>query len=284
MMRLLSHLAESLSERDLHILHDLEEFRLLTTRQIQRLHFADGHATISAATRACTRVMARLKGHGLVSTLNRRIGGVRQGSAGLTWQLAATGERFLRARRGDPKRRRYSEPGTEFVDHTLLVAELGVQLREAHHAQPDWDITHLATERRAWHAFSGPHGATEWLRPDLHVIATDPDYEQHWFVEADRGREHSPQLHRKAMTYHRYMRSGRYQATHDVFPTVLWVVPGFKRIRELEQIIADADLPQHLFRFDTLDGFIDTMTNRQGPDPIPLPGIFTEPEPEPNIT
>jgi hypothetical protein len=277
MMRLLSHLAESLSDRDLRILHDLESFRLLTTRQIQRLHFADGHATISAATRACTRVMGRLKGHGLVSTLNRRIGGVRQGSSGLTWQLAATGDRYLRSVRGDPMRRRYSEPGIEFVDHTLLVSELAVKLRETERGQPDWDITRLDAERRAWRAFSGPHGAKQWLRPDLHVISTDPDYEQHWFIEADRGREHAPQLLRKCQTYERYMRSGDYQARHDIFPTVLWVVPGFNRIRELEQIIASASLPRHLFRFTTLDGFIDAMTSYEGPEPVPLPGIFTEP-------
>jgi hypothetical protein len=267
MMRLLSHLSEALSDRDLRILHDLEEFRLLTTRQI------------SAATRACTRVMGRLKGHGLVSTLNRRIGGVRQGSAGLTWQLAATGERYLRSLRGDPKRRRYSEPSTEFVDHTLLVAELAVRLRETTRAQPDWDITHLVAERRAWRAFSGQYGAKEWLRPDLHAVTTDPDYEQHWFIEADRGREHGPQLLRKCQTYFRYMRTGAYQATHEVFPTVLWVVPDFKRVRELDHIVMEANLPRQLFRFRTVDGFIDAMTTYEGPEAVPLPGIFTDNEP-----
>lgn len=282
MMRLLSHLADALSERDLRILHDLEEFRLLTTRQIQRLHFADGHATISAATRACTRVMGRLKGHDMVGTLTRRIGGVRQGSSGLTWQLAATGEHYLRAVRGDPKRRRYSQPGTEFVDHTLLVAELAVLLRETARTQPDWAISHLGAERRAWRAFNGPHGVTEWLRPDLHVIAIDTDFEEHWFIEADRGREHGPQLLRKCQAYVRYMRTGAYQAEHDVFPTVLWVVPDFKRIRELEQIITTGNLPRQLFRFRTLDGFIDAMTTYEGPEEVPLPGIFAEPEP--NVT
>jgi hypothetical protein len=280
MMRLLSQLVDTLSERDLRILHDLEEFRLLTTRQIQRLHFADGHATISAATRACTRVMGRLKGHGLVSTLTRRIGGVRQGSSGLTWQLAATGERYLRSIRGDPKRRRYSEPGHGFVDHTLLVAELAVLLRETARKQPEWDIGHLAAERRAWRAFTGPHGAKEWLRPDLHAITNDPEFEQHWFIEADRGREHGPQLLRKCQAYVRYMRSGQYQARHDVFPTVLWVVPGWRRIRELEDLVTAAALPAQVFRFSTIDGFIEAMTNQQGPEPIPLPGILTDPQPE----
>lgn len=280
MMRLLSQLADALSDRDLQILHDLEEFRLLTTRQIQRLHFGDGHATISAATRACTRVMGRLKGHGLVSTLGRRIGGVRQGSSGLTWQLAATGESYLRARRGDGKRRRYSEPGSTFVDHTLLVAEIAVQVREAARLQADWSITHLGAERRAWRAFSGPHGRRDWLRPDLHLITTDPDYEQHWFIEADRDREHGPQLLRKCQAYVRYMRSGAYQAEHDVFPTVLWIVPEPKRRRELERIVASEGFPAQLFRIRILDGFIDTLTNQSEPQALPLPGILSSPQPE----
>lgn len=279
MMRLLSHLTEALSDRDLRILRDLEEFRLLTTRQIQRLHFSDGHATISAATRACTRVMSRLKAHGLVDSLARRIGGVRQGSSGLTWHLAATGDTFLRAVRGDPKRRRYSEPGPAFVKHTLLVSELAVQLRENARFQPDWVITRLAAERRAWRAFNGPYGTKQWLRPDLHLIATESDYEQHWFIEADRSRETGPQLLRKCQTYGRYMASGAYQAKHEVFPTVLWVVPDFKRIRELEDIVSSSGLPRQIFRFRTLDGFIDTMTTYEGPQAVPLPGIFSEPEP-----
>lgn len=279
MMRLISQLTEALSDRDLRILHDLEEFRLLTTRQIQRLHFAEGHATISAATRACTRVMTRLKNHGLVSTLARRIGGVRQGSSGLTWQLAATGDTYLRAVRGDPSRRRYGEPGPTFTKHTLLVSELGVQLRENSRSQPGWGISHLAVERRAWRAFNGPYGAKQWLRPDLHLIATDADYEQHWFIEADRGREHGPQLLRKCQAYVRYMSSGAYQSQHEVFPTVLWVVPDFKRARELESIVSSGGLPRQIFRFSTLDGFIDTMTTYEGPQAVPLPGIFGEPEP-----
>lgn len=273
MKRLLSQLSDALSERDLRILHDLEEFRLLTTRQIQRLHFADGHASVSAATRACTRVMGRLKGHELVSTLGRRIGGVRQGSAGLTWQLAATGERYLRALRGDPKRRRYGEPGTDFVDHTLLVAELGVQLRETERRHVDWDITRLAAERRAWRPFIGLHGAKEWLRPDIHLITTDPDYEQHWFIEADRDREHRPHLLRKLQAYQRYHSSGRYQTEHDVFPTVLWAVPDETRIHELQELIEANGLLRQLFRFTTHDHVAVTVTNR-APEPIPLPGIL----------
>lgn len=64
----------------------------------------------------------------LIARLGRRIGGVRAGSSGITWQLASTGERLLRRLHGETKRRRYVEPSAAFVKHTLAVAELAIQL------------------------------------------------------------------------------------------------------------------------------------------------------------
>lgn len=273
-MRVLSQLREQLSDRDLDILRDVERFRLLSTRQIQRLHFTTGHQTASAATRACTRVMGRLRDHGLVSTLSRRVGGVRQGSAGLTWQLAATGDRLLRSLRGDPHRRRFSEPSPDFVEHTLLAAELGVQLREAAY-RGDLELTDLSAERGAWRTFLGPHGATAWLRPDLHAVTAGDTYEQHWFIEADRSREHGPHLLRKLEAYASFLRSGRYQATHGLFPTVLWVVPDARRIRELTTLAGQSSAPSEIFQYITTDGFIDhVLTETTGIQSLPLPGIL----------
>lgn len=274
MMRLLSQLREQLSDRDLDILRDVERFRLLSTRQIQRLHFGTGHQTASAATRACTRVLGRLKDHGLVGTLSRRVGGVRQGSAGLTWQLAATGDRLLRSLRGDPHRRRFSEPSPDFVEHTLLAAELGVQLREAAN-RGELELSELAAERGAWRTFVGPHGSTAWLRPDLHAITAGDTYEQHWFIEADRSREHGPHLLRKLEAYARFLRSGRYQATHGLFPAVLWVVPDARRIRELTGLAGQSSAPVEIFQYVTIDGFIDhVLAETTGIQSLPLPGIL----------
>ncbi|MFM9877872.1 MAG: replication-relaxation family protein, partial [Rhodoglobus sp.] len=124
-------LLQLLTDRDLALLQDVEQFRLLSTRQIQRLHFGIGHATISAATRGTVRVLGRLEDRGFVVRLERRIGGIKHGSSGNVWQLSATGERLLRALRGDGARRRFVEPGAPFTDHTLEVADLAVRLREA---------------------------------------------------------------------------------------------------------------------------------------------------------
>ena len=94
-------LLQLLTDRDLALLQDVEQFRLLSTRQIQRLHFGIGHATISAATRGTVRVLGRLEDRGFLLRLERRIGGIKHGSSGNVWQLSATGERLLRALRGD---------------------------------------------------------------------------------------------------------------------------------------------------------------------------------------
>lgn len=281
MMRLLSELKDKLSERDLAILHDLENFRLLTTRQIQRLHFADGHRTTSAGTRACTRVLSRLTDLGLITHLTRRIGGVRQGSAAMTWQLAAAGDRLLRALKGRGHRRRYGEPTTEFIEHTLEAAELAVRLRETARSGVI-ELTTLQAERRAWRQFLGSHGAAVWLRPDLRAVTASDDFEQHWLIELDRNTERAKHLDRKLGTYAAYYRSGAYQAAHDLFPTVLWVAPSTDRLRQLAQLASELKLPADVFRYCLPDAFIDiVVTETLGPQSVPLPGVLAADPPHP---
>ncbi|QTX04700.1 replication-relaxation family protein [Agromyces archimandritae] len=102
-----------LTDRDLRILEDLEQFRLLDTRLIQRLEFPvstrpggqPGFATQATATRLTLRVLHRLEEHGLIARVGRRVGGSGRGSGQTVWQLAAAGERLLRARRGQGGRR-----------------------------------------------------------------------------------------------------------------------------------------------------------------------------------
>ena len=274
-MRQLDELREQLSDRDLAILADVERFRLLTTAQIRRLHFTTGHDTIGAATRACTRVLMRLRGHGLISPLARRIGGVRRGSASMTWQLASGGERLLRHLYERPYRRRYREPSYEFADHTLAVAELGVQLSEADR-RGTLELVELAIEGPAYRSFLGPHGAKETLKPDSYAITATADFESHWLIEADRAREHTPHLLRKLNAYYRYFKSGRYQAEHGLFPSVLWVVPDGGRVRQLSRLIASAEpLPPDLFQICTFDGFLNfVIAKTLGVESLPLPGVL----------
>ncbi|RIJ67825.1 hypothetical protein D1871_22995 [Nakamurella silvestris] len=254
--RTLEELNEHLQDRDHAILNDLERFRLLTSRQIQRLHFHDGHQTTSAAARASTRVLTRLAGHGLIAHLERRIGGVRRGSAGFIWHLGPSGERLLRKLKGLPARRRYVEPSARFVSHTIGIAELALQLIEA-------DRLHLLgllsveTEPSTWRTHLSPHGATEWLKPDLYLVTAAGPFEDHWFIEYDQATEHLPVVLRQCQAYQRHFVSGRHQAAHGLFPAVLWVTTNPARADAITRAIAtDKTLNPDLFHVTTTERFL----------------------------
>lgn len=259
-------LAERLSERDLAVLGSLRTHRLLTTAHIRRLHFAHGHASLGAASGATMRVLTRLEGHGLIARLGRRIGGVRAGSSGITWQLASTGERLLRRLHGDTKRRRYVEPSALFVKHTLLKAELAVQL---HELADDGviELLSLEAEPACWRSFVSPHGTFEWLKTDVYAVTANGEFEDHWFLEADRETEHPPDVVRKAKVYQRYAATGAHQAHHGLFPAVAWVVPTPARQAALQAALsADGGAQPNLFRVVTVERFRDLIAGDL-PDP-----------------
>ncbi|WP_165314412.1 replication-relaxation family protein [Agromyces protaetiae] len=239
-----------LTERDGHILEDLERFRALSTRLIQRLHFPAGlhglHATVPTATRLANRVLLRLEAHGLIARIDRRVGGALRGSAATTWHLAATGERLLRARRGESGRRRYVTPSRDFLAHTLAVAEFAGATKESE-LRGEIDVLELDTEPSCWRPFHGPVGVVT-LKPDLFTVVANADVEAHVFVEIDRGTEHLPAVIKKCRTYQQYRQTGLAQASSGVFPAVLWVTPDAERARKLRTAIRrEPDLPADLF-------------------------------------
>ena len=222
----LESLTDQLTERDIKILTDVDRFRLLTTRQVQRLHFDQQHPTPLAAARACTRNLSRLRTLGVLRPLARRIGGVRAGSAGYLWYVGPAGERLLNSidtKRGGV-RRNYREPTRHFVEHTLAVAELGVQTIEAER-RGLLEIIELHAEPVSWQQSLSPYGTRMWLKPDLHLIIGVGEFEQHWFIEVDLATEHLPVVLRQCAAYTAFRATGAYQARHGLFPTVLWMVP-----------------------------------------------------------
>lgn len=259
----ISHLSERLSERDLAILASLDQFRLLTSQHLQRVHFAD-HASHLAGARACNRAMERLRALEVVDSLDRRIGGVRRGSASYVWQLAAAGERYLRATEGHAHRRRFMEPGGVFVNHTLVVNDVGVALIEATCAS-EMQLAELVTEPTNWRSYIGAGGETQWLKPDLYVVRhgrdADGDYEEHYFLEIDLGTEHLPRIQTKCRTYAAYAATGGYQAQHEVFPHVVWLSPDKARQKALRAAIAaTSGLPSELFRVTSPEAFVGDLT------------------------
>jgi len=255
-----------LSERDVAILESLRSHRLLTTGQLCRLHFAVGHATVAAASGAALRVLVRLESHHLVSRLARRIGGVRAGSSGVVWQLGSTGDRLLRTMHGQKHRRRYVEPSPAFTAHTLAVADLAVRLHELQDRRVV-ELLSVETEPSCWRSFTGPHGALEWLKPDLYAVTASGEYEDHWYLEADLATEHPPVVVRKAKVYQRYAATGTHQARHGLFPAVVWVVPDTPRQGAVRAALAaDPALQSELFRVVTTNE-LDQLITQGHPDP-----------------
>ena len=257
---------EQTDSRDLAVLESLEVFRLLTTGHLQRLHFAH-HMSDRAAARACTRTMCRLRDLGLVSALARRVGGVRRGSASYVWQLAAAGERLLRAGRAKSGRRRFVEPGSTFVKHTLAVNDVAVAILEAGQRDRNVLVEKLSTEPQNWRTYLGSGGETTWLKPDLHVVLLLPDedhpgglVEMHEFLEIDLGTEHVPRIRAKCRAYAAFAASGTYQAEHGVFPAIVWLSDDPGRCAALEQAVADTPgLPPEAFRVSSPAAYIAAL-------------------------
>lgn len=256
-----------LTPRDLDVLDDIERFRLLSTRLIQRLHFpvgAEGHLTTGGATKAAMRVLTRLKDHGVIDHLERRIGGVRHGSQGYVWQLTSTGANVQRVRRGETRRRRYVEPSALFADHTLAVAETATTIRELAR-DGHLEVLALEAEPSCWREFVGAHGIALTLKPDLHTVTATGPYEDHLYIEVDQGSEHLPQILRKCRTYVAYHATGIEQQRTGVFPAVLWLAPDEVRARQLRRAIRDdTRLPDSLFhviRSDQLAAHLTTPEN-----------------------
>lgn len=271
--RLLCELQDQVAERDRQVLLSLDRFRLLDSRQLQRLHFATHHASQLAAARACNRALRRLNDLGLVANLERRIGGVRRGSASYIWQLAPLGERYVREIKGQARRRRYLEPGAQFVNHTLAVNDVAVALLEADRDLDTFSVEQLGTEPRNWRRYLGPAGETRWLKPDLHAItAIDlpgddykvEAYEEHSFIEVDLGTEHLPRIQAKCRAYAAYADTGAYQAKHGLFPAVIWVSPDQARRAALRAAVAATPrLPPGLCRVASPEEYLRAATGRE---------------------
>jgi hypothetical protein len=233
------------------------ELRLLSARQIQAVHFpTHEHENEAAAMRARQRVLARLCRDGLLIPLTRRIGGMRAGSAGLVLALGPVGQRVLSS--SEPRRRSY-EPTWRFVDHTLAVSQLIVDLSVAAR-RGRLDLLKAQAEPQSWREVTGL-GGRQWLRPDAFVVLGVGDYELRWFIEVDRSTESVPVVLRKCRLYADYYQSGTEQTKHGgVFPRVCWVVPDEQRAARLRAAIArDRQLPEQLFVVTTADSAVKVL-------------------------
>jgi hypothetical protein len=254
-------LRDELSGRDVAIVRHVADLRLMTGGQIEAIHFGtDAHLTTTAGARAARRVLERLTRDGLLVRLERRIGGIRAGSTSFIYALGAVGHRLLQET--DIARPRLREPSTQFVDHTLAIAQLVVDLTlAARHG--DHELIGLQTEPWCWRSFPTGLGSQGTLRPDLFTTLGTRDFELHWFVEVDRGTEHLPTLIKKCRIYDAYYQTGREQAERGVFPRVAWLVPTKRRFEQLRQAIdRDRQLHSDMFVVGLDDAALTTLTDQ----------------------
>jgi Replication-relaxation len=228
----LTALIDQLSPRDKAILADLERTRVLTGAQLQRLHFTP--LSTAARARDRCRVLQRLTNLDLVSTLDRRIGGVRAGSAGHIYALTPAGQRLQALQRGQQltKRLRHPHtPGTPFVDHALAISEIYVGLIEASRHQ-GFQVPTFQGEPTCWH----PTGNNQYLHPDAYLVLATPTYKDCWWLEIDQATEALPRIKRKCRTYLDFITHGG-TGPDNIPPRILFTTPNPDRSNAIKTVI-----------------------------------------------
>lgn len=245
-------LADALSERDWSILVLTGEHRFLTRNHVTALLFAD-HTSTSSGERTCRRVLARLTDLRVLEPLERRVGGVRAGSASLIFRVGLRGDLLLRQRRGDSGRARRKEPSLRHLDHCLAIAEARVSLAQAA-AAGEFDLLRVATEPTSWRDYLSLGGSRLTLKPDMYVVTANGEFEDLWFLEVDRATESVPVVLRQCQLYQDYRAT---TPAGSAFPRVVWLVPDAARAAKLTAAIHGArKLGAGLFRVITLAGLL----------------------------
>jgi hypothetical protein len=126
-----------------------------------------------------------------------------------------------------------------FVLHTLAVSELYVRLREAERCNrpDDWRLLDYQAEPESWH-----HSSLGWLKPDAYAVLVRGRWEEHWWLEVDRGTESLPTLRRKLLGYLDSALAGD-QGPHGVLPRVLVTVETDKRRQAVTDLITSLPPP-----------------------------------------
>ena len=231
---------ERITDRDLAIADTVNRLRLATSAQLERLHFAD----LSGRSRAVVRqrVLKRLIDWRVLIPLPRRVGGFGHGSNGLVLALDSAGQWLVArqaAQRSEPIHvRRPGVPSEQFTRHTVAVSELYCRLVEAARGRT-FVLGDFRAEPAAW--VHDPHGG--WLKPDAYVLLQSAEYDDHWWIEADRATESLPTLRRKLLAYADFERHGG-TGPSGTLPRVLITTPDERRataVRRLASQISHTD-------------------------------------------
>ncbi|MEC3980402.1 replication-relaxation family protein [Amycolatopsis sp. H20-H5] len=247
-------LAERLSERDKEIIGHLARVRLLTGAQLERLSFT--HHSDEHQSHIRRRVLKRLVDLELVGALERPIGGVRAGSAGLIYCLGRMGQRMADLLNGStPNGRTRSPrtPGDMFLRHTLAISETFVSLVELSR-QTATKLRTFHTEPNCW----WPDGHGGFLRPDGLVIVEDDNYDATSWLEIDQGSEHLGRIRAKIAAYERFAMTGT-EGANGVLPHVVFATPGDSRADAIAREIANQGTLRMTYRVTTQEKLAATL-------------------------
>ncbi len=231
-----------LSIRDRVILTTLRELRYAKTTQIQRLFFL-GFKTAHTAYVMTNRVLNRLKKEGIITHLDRPIGGRNAGAGSAIWHLTEAGNRLLRLGSDSDKRVRYLEPSPTLLRHTIGVTECFVQLTEICRMAQNLTLKSACVEPKCWRSYNRGNKRIS-LRPDLYAETISGKFEDHWFLEIDLATEDVSVILEKCARYEEYYQTRAEQNTEGIFPYVLWIVPDEDRKRKITEALA-RDVGRH---------------------------------------
>lgn len=258
-----AQLSEQLSPRELALIETLDNVRLATALQLERIHFREG--TPLANARQCRRTLKRLADLRVLARLDRRVGGVRAGSAGYIYALDVAGQRLASASgpAGGIRLRRPWTPGGPFVRHAFGVTELYTRLREANRAS-ELDLLEFWAEPLCWRRFTGVGGGQVVLKPDAFARVGVDKYEHASFIEVDRATQSGPTVANKLTVYRRYWQTGREQERFGLFPRVVILVPSEVRRRALVEVCAKQPADSWpLFRVAHFDDAAGVLAGRK---------------------
>lgn len=250
-------LSAQLTEADVAVLRRVLELRFASGNQLKRMHFN------GSTDRAARRALLRLTCLDVLERLPRQVGGVRAGSAGFVYRLGLAGQRIALERGWLPERRRRRSrvPGTLFLRHALVVAELHARLVEADRSRR-LELLELRAEPACWRTHSGIGPQRLILKPDSYLRLGAGDFELSYFIEVDLGSEGMGALSRQLRAYAAYFESGREQAERGVFPKVLWVAPDEKRVEAIRECVKRLPRPaRELFQVELFADAVSVVGN-----------------------
>lgn len=255
-------ISEGMTDTERVIVQVVDRLRLVSHGQLARLAPSGGDASPASAARTIRRTLLRLTELGVLSRLDRRIGGIRAGSAGHVYYLGPVGQRLIAYWNGDGlvRGRVRPEPGAPFVRHRLATSELYVAGRERERLG-DLDLMAFDVEPACWRQSLTGLGGQTILKPDAFLRVGVGAYEDRWFIEVDLGTESRTVLARKLRAYLDYFHTGAEQATSGVFPRVLWLTTTDERKAAITDLCAA--LPEEywsLFAINLLDRGMDVIT------------------------